>query len=422
MAFSRWQRSAPGRPMPPTKRTARPAVPLVVRQSSREGHLFTGFGTHRLVSSRPLPTIPIMFMKRHGPPGTAPATLFPHLVDGKGRKPSIQIIEYDNDHIEEREVTDLAELAGHINNHKVTWINIDGLGDVEALTLLGEKFNLHPLALEDVLNTGQRPKAENAPDYVFVIAQMVYQDKLRTICGEQVSLFFGRDFLITIQEEGEYDVFDPVRERLRGGRGTIRKAKADYLAYALLDCIIDHFYPVLEELGNAIEELEDDLLEKPSREMVITLHEYKRSLSQLRRFVWPLRDVVNGLLHDSSGFITSNTKVYLRDCYDHTVQLMDLVENYKEITAGLMELYHSSVGLRTNEVMRVLTVITSIFIPLTFIAGVYGMNFAPQTPDGKKLPLNMPELYLPHGYIDVMVVMAVIAVIQLIIFKKMKWL
>lgn len=363
-----------------------------------------------------------MFSKRHGPPGSPPATLLPHLVDGKVRKPSVQVIEYDREHFVERDVTDLKELATHLDNSKVTWINIDGLGDVEALTLLGEKFKLHPLALEDVLNTGQRPKVELTADYVFIVAQMVYQDKARTICGEQVSVFFGKNFLITVQEEGTYDVFDPVRERIRTGRGAIRKVKADYLAYALLDSIIDHYYPVLEAVGNDIEELEDQLLNKPSREMMHSLHEYKRSLTQMRRFVWPLRDVVNGMLHDPSGYITPPTKVFLRDCYDHTVQLMDLVESYKELTTSLMELYHSSVGLRTNEVMRVLTVITSIFIPLTFIVGVYGMNFAPETADGKKLPLNMPELYSPHGYLIVMTLMALIAIGQLILFRKMKWL
>ncbi len=363
-----------------------------------------------------------MFTKRYGPPGSSPATLLPHLVDGKSCKPGIQIFEYDKDHLEEREIVDLAELAGHLDSRKVTWINIDGLGDLAALTLLGEKFNLHPLALEDVLNTGQRPKVELAPNYVFIIAQMVYQDNARTIYGEQVSFFLGKNFLITVQEEAKYDVFDPVRKRIRSGRGSIRKLKADYLAYALLDSIIDHYYPVLEEIGAAIEELEDDLLEKPSREMVFSLHEYKRSLTQLRRFVWPLRDVINSLLHDTSGYISSPTKVFLRDCYDHTVQLMDLVESYKELTTGLMELYHSSVGLRTNEVMRVLTVITSIFIPLTFLVGVYGMNFAPESPSGMKLPLNMPELYQPHGYLGLMLIMALIAVIQLIIFKKIKWL
>jgi magnesium transporter len=363
-----------------------------------------------------------MFTKRHGPPGSAPATLVPHLVDGRSRKPAIQIIEYDRDHLAEREIADFSELAERFDSRRITWINVDGLGDVGALTTLGERFNLHPLALEDVLNTGQRPKIEYAPDYVFVVAQMAYQDHSSTFRSEQVSLFFGRNFVITVQEEGDYDVFDPVRERLRAGRGSLRKFKADYLAYALLDSLIDHFYPVLEGIGAEIDDLEDELLESPSREMVFRLHEYKRSLTQMRRFVWPLRDVVNGMLHDPSGYITPPTKVFLRDCYDHTVQLMDLVETYKEITSGLMELYHSSVGLRTNEVMRVLTVITSIFIPLTFIVGIYGMNFAPESPSGEKLPLNMPELYMRHGYTGVMLLMLLIAIVQLVIFRKMKWL
>lgn len=225
-----------------------------------------------------------------------------------------------------------------------------------------------------------------------------------------------------MQDEGDYDVFDPVRERVRAGRGTIRKAKADYLAYTLLDSIIDHYYPVLEEIGDAIEDLEDDLLDKPSRRMIQKLHEHKRSLSQIRRFVWPPRDVVSALLHDPSGIIAEHTKIYLRDCYDHTLQMMDLVESCRELTSGLMELYHSSVGLRTNEIMRVLTVITSIFIPLTFIVGVYGMNFPPTDPSGKGLPLNMSELYHPHGYIGLMAFMAVVAIVQLVIFRKMKWL
>jgi magnesium transporter len=363
-----------------------------------------------------------MFTKRHGPPGSPPATLQPHLVDGKTRKPNIQIIEYNTELCSECEIKDLNQLASNFDATKISWINIDGLGDVEALTFLGDRFKLHPLALEDVLNTGQRPKIEQTSDYVFIVAQMIYLNRDRTICNEQVSIFFGENYLITVQEEGDYDVFEPVRERIRSGRGSLRKSKADYLAYALLDSIIDHYYPVLEDIGTAIEELEDDLLEKPSREMVHTLHEYKRSLAQLRRFVWPLRDVVSGLLHDPTDFITAPTKIYLRDCYDHTVQLMDLVESYKEITSGLMELYHSSVGLRTNEVMRVLTVITSIFIPLTFIVGVYGMNFASESPAGEKLPLNMPELYQPYGYIGLMGVMLVIAVIQLAVFRKIKWL
>lgn len=363
-----------------------------------------------------------MQKKRHAPPGSPPATLLPHLVAGEAKSPEITIIEYGKDRFEERRVADLSGLAEHLDDDCVTWINIDGLGDLDVLTTLGRKFNLHPLALEDVLNTGQRPKAEQAPDYLFVVAQMVYTNKSNALCCEQVSMFLGKNFLITVQEEGEYDAFDPVRERLRTGAGSIRKNGPDYLAYSLLDSIIDHFYPALDHLGTILEDLEDSLLLNPSRQMVFELHEHRRQLTQLRRIVWPLRDVVNTLLHDASGFISTPTLIFLRDCYDHTVQLMDLVESYKELTSSLMELYHSSVSLRTNEVMRVLTVITSIFIPLTFIVGVYGMNFAPQSKAGDPLPSNMPELYAPHGYVTVMAVMLVIAVGQIIFFKKIKWL
>lgn len=363
-----------------------------------------------------------MFRKRYSPPGSSPAVLIPHVVDGVGRKPIIQVMEYDEAGLVERQVDDIREVVSELDPTKVTWINIDGLGDIDALQVLGERFKLHPLALEDVLNTGQRAKAEPFPDYLFIVVQMAYQDRERFICGEQVSFFLGDHFLITVQEEADYDVFDPVRERIRTGRGSIRKSGEDYLAYALLDSIIDHYYPVLESLGDAIEDLEDDLIERPSREMILSLHEHKRSLAQLRRQVWPLRDVVSGLLHDPSGRITEPTKLFLRDCYDHTVQLMDLVESYKDLTSGLMELYHSSVGLRTNEIMRVLTVISAIFIPLTFIVGVYGMNFAPEPPADRTLSWNMPELYHPYGYLGVMIFMGLIAVGQLWFFKWKKWL
>lgn len=363
-----------------------------------------------------------MFKTRYPIPGQAPATLTPHLIDGKGRKPRITLVQYDEATLEEREIADATELLSCFGNEKISWINIEGLGDVDALQLMGKRFGLHPLALEDVLNTGQRPKTELWDEYLFIVTQMVYQDAKKKMVGEQVSMFLGKNFLITVQEEAEFDVFGAVRVRIRDGRGQIRKAKADYLAYALLDSIIDNYYPVLEHMGSAIEEVEDGLLDQPSREMVHTLHEYKRTLTQLRRFIWPVRDVVNSLLHDQTGHITDNTKLYLRDCYDHTVQLMDLVESYRDVTSGLMELYLSSVGLRTNEIMRVLTVITSIFIPLTFVAGIYGMNFAPAPPEKMPFWMNMPELYSPYGYVGALAVMVIIAAIQLIIFKKKKWL
>jgi magnesium transporter len=362
-----------------------------------------------------------MFKTRNPTPGQSPATLTPHLTDGQSVPPVITLIEYDQRTHEERKVENVEELLGCFDNDKVTWINIDGLGDVEVLRRLGERFKLHPLALEDVLDVGQRPKAEQYEGYLFIVAEMLYLEKDERLSGEQVSMFLGPNFLITVQEEAGRDVFEPVRVRIRSGRGFIRKMKSDYLAYALLDTIIDHYFPVLEHIGGAIEELEGQLVAKPTAGNVQMLHEFKRTLMQMRRFVWPARDVASSLIHEDSGLITAETKVFLRDCYDHTVQIMDLVESYRDVLSGLMELYLSAIGIRTNEIMRVLTVISSIFIPLTFVVGVYGMNFAPDA-EGRKLPWNMPELYSPYGYVGILAFMAMIAIGQIVFFKRKKWL
>lgn len=361
-----------------------------------------------------------MFKTRHPIPGESPGSLRSR--EGEAdRRPAITLIEYDKTDLEERAVTTVEELLPHLDNQKVTWINIDGLGDSEVLRVLGERFNLHPLALEDVLSIGQRPKVEHYEGYLFIIVQMLYLNSSKQMCGEQVSMFLGKHFLITLQEEGDFDVFEPVRARIRANKPTIRKAGPDYLAYALLDSVIDHYYPVLEGIGTAIDAVEDTLVEGPTRSPVNELHQYKRTLSQIRRFIWPVRDLTNSLMHEESGLVAKATKIYIRDCYDHTVQLMDLVESYRDVLSGLMELYLSSVGIRTNEIMKVLTVISSIFIPLTFIVGIYGMNFAPEA-NGKKLPWNMPELYEPWGYVAVMLFMLGVAIFQILYFKRRRWL
>jgi magnesium transporter len=313
--------------------------------------------------------------------------------------------------LEEQKNAGCDELLAHLDNELITWINIDGLGDLTVLRLLGERFDLHPLALEDVLDTNQRPKVEQYKDYLFIVVKMIYLDGEDEIDGEQVSMFLGKTFLITLQEEASRDVFEPVRARIRSGKGRLRGAGADYLTYALLDAIIDHYYPVLESIGAEIDKIEDELIDNPLSRPVGSLHEHKRTLTQIRRMVWPLRDVTNLLLHEEPGLIEQETKIYLRDCYDHSVQLMDLVESYRDVLSGLTELHISSIGLRTNEIMRVLTVITVIFIPLTFIAGVYGMNFT-----------HMPELSKPWGYAACLLLMATVAIGQLIYFKKRHWL
>lgn len=361
-----------------------------------------------------------MFKTRYPIPGEPPGVLKPR-AEAATHAPVITLIEYDRAHLEERTITNAAELLPRLDNQRITWINIDGLGDIDILKTLGAQFNLHPLALEDVLAMGQRPKLEQYDGYLFIVAQMLYLNPNKQMCGEQVSMFLGKNFLITIQEEGDFDVFEPVRARIRKANGSIRKQGADYLAYALLDSIVDHYYPVLESIGASIDQIEDQLDDAPQLSPVGNLHRYKRTLTQVRRFIWPVRDLVNSMMHEETGLVNKGTKVYLRDCYDHTVQLMDLVESYRDVLSGLMELYLSSVGIRTNEIMKVLTVISSIFIPLTFIVGVYGMNFAREI-DGKKLPWNMPELYQPWGYVGVMLFMLGLAIFQIFYFKKRHWL
>ncbi|MEO8439141.1 MAG: magnesium/cobalt transporter CorA [Spartobacteria bacterium] len=351
-----------------------------------------------------------MFKRRHVVPGEAPG-LLKLSKDRPHESPIITMIEYGPDSLEERKNVSCDELLPHLNNDLVTWINIDGLGDVSVLRILGERFNLHPLALEDVLDTSQRPKVEQYDDYLFIVAKMIYLDAEDEIGGEQVSMFLGKSFLITLQEEPERDVFEPVRARIRSGKGRIRKAASDYLAYALLDSIIDHYYPVLESIGAEIDKIEDELIANPLTRPVGSLHEHKRTLTQIRRMVWPLRDVTNLLLHEEPGLIRPETKVYLRDCYDHSIQLMDLVETYRDVLSGLTEVHISSIGMRTNEIMRVLTVISSIFIPLTFIAGIYGMNFA-----------HMPELARPWGYPTCLLLMLLVATGQILYFKRRRWL
>jgi magnesium transporter len=360
-----------------------------------------------------------MFRKRYSSPGSAPATLSP---PPAATKPVLRITEYDETIAAERTVASVADLPPPFDDGKVRWIEMNGLGDVAALKALGEKYNLHPLALEDVLNLGQRPKVEPYGDQLFIIAQMIYRDPEDCLCGEQVSIFVCHGMLISIQEDAANDVFDAVRQRIRAGGGYIRRMKSDYLAYALLDAIVDNCFPVLEAIGESLEEVEEDVLDKPGRRAVGRIHNFKRMLMQLRRFVWPERDVVSALLHSEHPVVHAETKVFLRDLYDHTVQIMDLIESYRDLTTSLFEMYHSSVTLRTSEVMRVLTVMSSIFIPLTFIAGVYGMNFQPEPPANQPLTANMPELYLPYGYPACLALMAIVAGGLIYFFKKRKWL
>ena len=346
--------------------------------------------------------------------GTPPGTLLPR--EGAKTKAVISLIQYDEESITEGDFDSFEELLAKLDPNKVNWINIDGLGDIGLLHKLGEHFHIHPLALEDVLNTAQRPKVEHFADHFFIVSEMIYFNAENELSFEQVSLFLGDYFVITIQEERGHDVFDHVRQRLRAGRGFARKMKADYLAYALLDATVDRIFPVLESVGDSIEDVEEELLDKPTRASLKKLYEAKRLLLYLRRAAWPHREIFNTLIRDDTGLIQRETQVFLRDCYDHITQIIDIIESCRDLTAGLMDLYLSSLGFRTNEIRRVLTVVTVLFIPLTFFAGVYGMNF------NTEQKWNMPELNWPFGYAFFWMVCLFTVAGMLVFFKRKRWL
>ncbi|GAB4181154.1 MAG: magnesium/cobalt transporter CorA [Terrimicrobiaceae bacterium] len=356
-----------------------------------------------------------MFRLRYHAPGTSPGTLA--VADDAAQGPAeITLIQYDQNSFRESPVMGFDDLVAAIDPNKVNWINIDGLGDIDLLQKIASHFSIHPLALEDVLNTTQRPKVDFFDDHYFIVSEMIYASDEKSVSIEQVSMFLGDHYLLTIQEARGYDVFNAVRQRLRSGRGNARSRCSDYLAYALIDATVDQFFPLLESVGDSIEEIEDILLEKPTRETLRRLYECKRILLMLRRAAWPQREIINTLLRDEAGLVRQSTRVFLRDCYDHSVQIIDILESFRDLAAGLMDVYLSSMGFRTNEIMRTLTVVSVLFIPLTFLAGVYGMNF------DTNLPLNMPELRWPFGYVYFWSVCLLIVISMLFFFHKKKWL
>lgn len=353
----------------------------------------------------------IVQRRRRAPPGAPPGTL---VADPSAVVPRVHLLAYGPDGIEECHVSTVDDLKLTVGKWPVTWINVDGLADLELVQRLGEIFGIHSLALEDVVNVHQRPKVEEFADHLFIVARMIHIGQHATT--EQVSLFLGDRFLLTFQER-QGDCFEPVRERLRLGRGQIRNRQADYLAYALLDAVIDGYFPVLEECGERLEVIEDKVTAQTSGVQVAEIYEIKRELLLLRQAIWPQREVVNALTRESSLNVTDQTRLYLRDCYDHTIQLIDILETYREIATGLVDVHLSSVSTRLNEIMKVLTIIATIFMPLGFIAGLYGMNF-----DGEASPWNMPELRWYWGYPLVLGLMIAAALGMLYYFFRKGWI
>ena len=352
------------------------------------------------------------FNKRYHPPGTPPGTLLSETVEEQIR---IHLIDYSPHHFTEMELESPNECTPYLVSDSITWVHVQGVAKTDTVRDLGGLFGLHPLALEDVINTGQRPKADSYDDQLFVVMNLPTVNEDSEIETEQVSLFLGDGFLISFHR-GESRPFDPVIQRLRKHSGKIRERKPDYLLYALLDVTIDRGFPVLEYFSDIIEDLEEELLERPEKQTLAKIHQLRRELLLLRRMLWPQREVVNNLLREEQPQLMEETRPYLRDCYDHTIQIIDLLEVYREMTASMMDVYLSSISNHMNEVMKVLTVIATIFIPLTFIAGVYGMNFSHQSS-----PWAMPELHWYYGYPLAWLLMFIITIGMLIYFRRRDW-
>jgi magnesium transporter len=351
------------------------------------------------------------FMKRASKRiGLAPGSLV-HVGEKKIEKVQLRVIDYDATHFEEKAIERIEECFPFKDEPTVTWINIDGLHQIGVIEGIGEHFSLHPLTLEDIIHTGQRPKMEDFEEYLFIVLNMLHYDQTDDqVKAEQVSLVVGPNYVLSFQERPG-DVFDGVRERLRKGKGRMRKAGSDYLAYALLDAVVDEYFLILETIGEKIEVVEDDLMADSAHDTLQDIHDMKREMIFFRKQVWPLRELINGLSRRESSLIHESTGVYLRDVYDHTIEIIDTIESFRDMLSGMLDVYLSMISNKMNEVMKVLTIIATIFIPLSFVAGVYGMNFK-----------YMPELEWHWGYFMVLGVMVVIAISLLGYFKRKRWL
>ncbi|TAL23038.1 MAG: magnesium/cobalt transporter CorA [Nitrospirae bacterium] len=355
--------------------------------------------------------MPELIKKRSRKAGLPPGSLI-HIGDKKKEEVKITVIDYDEGSFQEKAIAEIQECFTFKDKPTVTWINVDGIHKVEIPEKLGECYGFHPLIIEDILNSDQRPKMEDFGDYIYIVLKMLNLDsRTNNIISEQISLILGPNFVISFQEGHEGDVFNPVRERLRTGKGKTRKMGADYLAYSLIDSIVDNYFIILEKLGEKIEFLEERLVTNPTGNVLREIHSLKREMLFLRKSVWPLREVISAMAKGESALIHPSTGIYLRDIYDHTIHVVDTIETFRDMVSGMLDIYLSSISNRMNAVMKVLTIIATIFMPLTFLAGVYGMNFK-----------HMPELEWKFGYPMIVVVMLIVAVIMLFFFRKKKWL
>ncbi|WP_336070593.1 magnesium/cobalt transporter CorA [Mesoflavibacter sp. CH_XMU1404-2] len=332
-----------------------------------------------------------------------------------GKKEDVKLhlhsFDYTDEDVHEKDLSSIEEAFVFKDTESVTWINLNGLNNINEIETIGKYYQLHPLLLEDIVNTSQRPKIDEYKDYMFIVLKMMYYDDEETIVSEQVSFVLGKNYVLTFQE-AEGDVFDGVRDRIRHKKGRIRTEGADYLLYALIDAIVDHYYAIIETMGNKIEDLEDELFNGISQEEISQqIQNLKREVLKVRRAIFPLREIIGRIEKDPNNLIEEQTTHFFRDVYDHIIQVTENLDIYREMIWSLMDMYMTTISNKMNEVMKVLTIIATIFIPLTFIAGIYGMNF-----------VNMPELQYKYGYYVVWAVMILIFLAMLYYFKRKKWL
>lgn len=350
--------------------------------------------------------------KKHGmarKAGLPPESLV-HVGRDYGGKVKVAVLDYDAESARERDGGDVAKPAACRGEQAVTWISVNGLNNVDLIEKIGAAFAIHPLVLEDILNTHQRPKQEDYGEYLYIVMQAFVIEEDGTTAHEQVSLIVGDGYVLSFQESGR-ELFQGVRDRIKGCKGRIRREGADYLAYSLIDTVVDNYFVVLEALGERLEDLEETLVTEPEQGALRDIHNLKREMLFFRKALWPLREVVGTLSRGESPLLKQATLPYVRDAYDHTIQVIDTLETYRDILSGMLDIYLSSISNRMNQVMKVLTIISTIFIPLTFVAGVYGMNFE-----------NMPELKWEYGYPAVLLIMGAVSVAMLFFFRTRKWM
>lgn len=368
--------------------------------------------TKRILVKIPLKKSTRIFRKRHTKVGARPGTL---IIPKQAPQPIIRMIEYGVEKFAEQEIDSLDQLKVAFEDNLITWIDIQGFGDRSIMREIGTMFDLHPLLLEDVVNVPQRPKTEPYGNQLLIVVRMVSTEESEqgqppAVDMEQVSLVLAKNYLITFQEK-HGDILDPVRKRIAAGKGAVRSRGADYLAYMIADTIIDGYYPVLELVGDRLESLESEVIDNPSPEVLRELNSMKNQLINLRRAIWPQREAINTLVRGDHKIVSEEVGLYLRDTYDHCIQTSEVAEMYREMVTGLMNTYLSSVANRTNEVMKVLTIMASIFIPLTFMAGIYGMNFE-----------YMPELQYEYSYLILWFAMVTTALGMIVFFWRKGWI